>query len=226
MSFSTGLKKKLTIHQCEVNDGKVEAKKSPKFEAMINPVGYQQISCIQYGKNAAIGVANETKFNKTTPDKYEFKELVLDGTGVVSLVGLETVEDQIRCLREVAYTYDGTTHQTPVVRVLWGPLEFKARLKSLKVDYTLFTPDGKPLRAKVSLSFAEYKTDQQILREARLESPDLTHLIEVKAGDTLPNLCYRIYSDASYCMVVARINRLSNFRCLKPGQVLRFPPLV
>jgi nucleoid-associated protein YgaU len=56
-------------------------------------------------------------------------------------------------------------------------------------------------------------------------SPDLTHLITVKAGDTLPLLCDRIYRDSGYYMEVARINGLSSFRNLQPGTTLKFPPL-
>jgi nucleoid-associated protein YgaU len=50
--------------------------------------------------------------------------------------------------------------------------------------------------------------------------------VEVKAGDTLPMLCYQIYKDSSYYLAVARLNQLQNFRQLQPGQLLRFPPLV
>ena len=51
------------------------------------------------------------------------------------------------------------------------------------------------------------------------------HLIEVKAGDTLPLLCYQIYQDCTYYIDVAKINNLTNFRDLKPGIKLQFPPL-
>ena len=82
-----------------------------------------------------------------------------------------------------------------------------------------------PLRAKVTLAFVEYQSKEEISKEAGQESPDLTHLIEVKAGDTLPLLCYRIYQDCNYYIDVAKINRLTDFRDLKPGTKLQFPPL-
>lgn len=226
MSLSTGLKTKLKISPCDVNDGIATVNGDPAFEAMINPAGYQHTSAIKYSKNTALGPGGEKKFSKTTPDKIVFKEMVLDGTGVVSLFGLSSVKDQVALLRKVAYTYKGTSHEPPVVEVSWGPLLFNARMESLTVDYTLFKPSGEPLRAKISLTFVAYQSTEEVFKEASLESPDLTHLVEVKAGDTLPNLCYRIYKDCSYYMAVARLNQLSNFRSLKPGQILRFPPLV
>ena len=123
--------------------------------------------------------------------------------------------------------YKGSEHQPPVIEVCWGShLLEQARMKSLDIDYTLFKPNGDPLRAKLNISFIAYKSTTEILKEASLESPDLTHLVVVKAGDTLPMLCYRIYKDCSYYLAVARLNQLTNFRSLTPGQVLRFPPLV
>ena len=49
--------------------------------------------------------------------------------------------------------------------------------------------------------------------------------IEVKAGDTLPILCHRIYKESAYYPAIARINNIRHFRDLKPGQRLYFPPL-
>ena len=60
---------------------------------------------------------------------------------------------------------------------------------------------------------------------ANRSSPDLSHLVEVRDGDTLPLLCDRIYGDAAYYVDVARFNGLDNFRQLTPGVRLHFPPL-
>ena len=102
---------------------------------------------------------------------------------------------------------------------------FFARLKAMSLDYTLFKPSGEPLRVKVNLSFEGRMTKdkQKLLNEK--SSPDLTHVIQVQAGDTLPLLCHRIYNDSSYYMQVARINKLVDFRNIEPGDELLFPPL-
>lgn len=225
MNLVSGIKTKLKISPCDVNDGIATVNGDPAFEALINPSGYSHSSSILYAENQALGPGSEKKYSKSKPDKIEFKELVLDGTGVVS--GTTTsVRDQVTLLRKVAYDYNGSEHEPPVVEVSWGPLLFKARMEALKVDYTLFKPSGEPLRAKINLTFVAYKSTEEVFRSASLESPDLTHLVEVKAGDTLPMLCYQIYKDSSYYLAVARLNQLSNFRRLEPGQILRFPPLV
>jgi nucleoid-associated protein YgaU len=60
---------------------------------------------------------------------------------------------------------------------------------------------------------------------AQDESPDLTHIRLVKAGDTLPEMCFNIYGDPRYYLDVARQNRLDNFRKLEPGTRIFFPPI-
>lgn len=225
MTLANGTKIKLKISPCDVNDGVATVNGDTPFEALINPAGYTQSSSIMYAENQALGPGGEKKYSKSKPDKIEFKELILDGTGVVEGT-TSSVRAQIALLRKVAYDYNGEEHEAPVVEVSWGPLLFKARMDALKVNYTLFKPSGEPLRAKMDLAFTAYKSTEEVFRVASLESPDLTHLVEVKAGDTLPMLCYKIYKDSSYYLAVARINQLHNFRQLQPGQLLRFPPLV
>lgn len=219
----------LTISPCIVNNGKISVDSSKKkFEAMINPAGYAHSFSLKYSKNRVLGQpGTETKYNVSQPEKIELKELILDGTGVVKTASNTpiSVKEQIELLKKVVYTYVGDKHEAPIVQLKWGSFLFYGRVESLKFDYTLFKPSGVPLRAKVKLTFVEYQSSEEISKEANQSSPDLTHLVEVKAGDTLPLLCYQVYQDSAYYTEVARVNRLTNFRELKPGARLRFPPL-
>ena len=95
----------------------------------------------------------------------------------------------------------------------------------MSCEYTLFKPSGEPLRVKIKLSFGGFMSKGEEAKKANRSSPDLTHHIEVRAGDTLPALCYRIYRDSSYYTEIARINNLTSFRTLQPGTRLSFPPL-
>ncbi len=228
-----GKKALLTISPCTVNNGKISVDGSKKkFEAMINPAGYEHTYQLNYSKKRVLGQpSTETKFDAGEPEKIVLKELIFDGTGVVKPENKSasstpiSVKNQIELLKNVAYTYVGTKHESPVVQLKWGSFLFYGRVESLKFDYTLFKPNGVPLRAKVTLTFIEYQSTEEISKEAENTSPDLTHIVEVKSGDTLPLLCYQIYQDCSYYTQVARINNLTHFRELKPGIKLQFPPL-
>ena len=109
--------------------------------------------------------------------------------------------------------------------MLWGDLIFYGRLTSQKVENTLFKPQGDSLRASVSLSFESFISNEEEAKQANKSSPDLSHGVIFKQGDTLPLLCYKIYKDASYYAKVARANNIINFRQIKSGTRIWFPPL-
>ncbi|GGI52866.1 CIS tube protein [Oxalicibacterium solurbis] len=226
--ISTGLKKKLTISACTVDEaGNIAVDNSQTaFEVLINPSSYKHQRAIEYNKKKTIGQAGATpRFNGMCPEKVTLQDIILDGTGVVSLIGMSDVKTMVDKLMTVIYKYVGKSHEPNYVRLLWGSLIFFCRAESIGVDYTLFKPSGAPLRAKVQITFVGWMSEQEAMLKANPSSPDLTHLVEVKAGDTLPLLCYRIYKDSGYYPQVARLNGITNFRDLRPGTVLRFPPL-
>jgi hypothetical protein len=223
----SGQKTLLTITGVTVApDGTISEDTSrPVFEALINPTGYGHDFGVRYTKKRALGAPDmEPKFVAMQSEKLQLKELVLDGTGAVPGAQM-AVKDQVQNLRDTVYTYVGENHEPPIVEVVWGNLLFHGRCENLKFEYTMFMPNGEPLRAKVSMSLVEYKSQPEIAKEADQKSPDLTHLVTVVAGDTLPLLCARIYRDPAYYLEVARINGLTAFRQLQPGMSLLFPPL-
>lgn len=217
--------KKLAI--CAVGSTKsMKLDPGKKFEVMINPEHYEIVSQIRYTTPKAAGSpGSEAKFSKYEDKKFTIPEFVLDGTGAIPEGAPSSVDEKIDALFKVVYDYNGSEHQPSVVQVSWGSLVFFARLTCLKVNRTLFNAEGIPLRAKVVLEFIEYKSTNEISKEANQNSPDLTHHIVVKAGDTLPLLCHSIYNDCAYFAKVARVNNLTNIRFLAPGTLLKFPPL-
>ncbi len=173
-------------------------------------------------------IASQTRANATNAEKVSF-ELVFDGTGVVKQTSRSkkttSVKDQVRDLNDIIYKYKGDKHEPNHVRLLWGSMIFFGRLTSLTISYTLFKPDGTPLRAKISLSFSGFMSKEEEALRAQRSSPDLTHTFIIRDGDTLPLLCYKVYSDSSLYLQIARKNNLSDFRNLRPGAKIHFPPL-
>lgn len=228
--LGTGLKKKLKISPCTVDaDGNVKVSTGTAFEVMLNPSSYSHAYSISYNDKEALGqTGSDTKFSGVKPEQVNF-DIVIDGTGVVnqSTSGSSSadVKTQIKQLSDIIYKYDGDKHEPNHVRLLWGSLIFFGRLESMSVEYTLFKPSGEPLRARIKLAFKGFMSKEEEALRAKRSSPDLSHLIEVKAGDTLPMLCYRVYKDCSYYLEIAKVNNITNFRDIKPGINLHFPPL-
>lgn len=159
------------------------------------------------------------------PKIIELKEalslsIILDSTGVVP--GTNEVEDDLTWIKNNLARLDGPTHATRYVTIRWGMLQFvDGQLTDCKINCTYFNRNGIPLRAKVDLSF-ERVVDW--MKEEN-QSPDLTHVRIVKAGDTLPLMCNTIYKDPSLYTKVAEANGMANFTNLQPGQKIYFPPL-
>ncbi len=202
-----------------------------EFVVMLNPSNLRHNHTINYtgdngeGKKQGTPLTEEKKFKSYEPESLDF-DIVLDGTGVTNVQPKpKSVNKQITALKNLIYKYDGNKHEPKVVTIIWGTLIFQGRLSSLKFDYTLFKPDGMPLRAKVTLGFKSFIPITKQSKKAKKSSPDLTHIIEVKAGDTLALLCHKIYQDSSYHIEVARHNNLTSFRDIRPGTRLYFPPI-
>ena len=214
----------LTITACDLQNSVVTMDNSKKFTVMINPENYKHTRTIKYEKETPFGaVGRAVRFASADTEKLNFT-IWIDGTGVIDPYASD-VATQIQQLNSVVYKYDGDDHQPNHLRLLWGTFIFFGRLTSIVTDYTMFKPGGAPLRAKVTLDFEGFMSKEEQSLTANRSSPDLTHVVEIKAGDTLPLLCHRIYKDPSYYTAAARANNLVNFRDLKPGLRVHFPPL-
>jgi hypothetical protein len=229
MSFLGSGKTRLTLTQYTVASGTVSVNSAKSFTVMLNPSDVSHDKTITYDETVFIGgLAAEKKFSAYQPETFSFS-VMLDGTGVVPPASPTTatkdVTTQIADLCSVIYDYVGDKHEPSRVRVLWGTVIFFGRLQTLKTKYTLFKPSGDPLRATVGLAFVGTTSSTEAALMANRSSPDLSHIVEVRQGDTLPLLCQRIYGDPGYYLDVARFNRLVDFRNLKPGGKLPFPPL-
>ncbi len=119
------------------------------------------------------------------------------------------------------------THAPPRIRFIWGQgLSFVAIVESVSQKFTLFAPNGVPLRATLSVSFREYKTLEEQLKELNLQSADHTRRHAVVFGDTLEGIAAREYGDPALWRLIAESNasRIPNPLRLQPGMILDLPP--
>lgn len=229
MGFSGGLVK-LKIFAYEDS---AFTKQAGNLTVYINPSKYQRQYRICYTDPMAPGaLTGAPDFRKAPSDKLEF-DLVFDGTGVVPsrLPGVEPftadgITSQVQEFLDLTYEFHGDIHSPYFLKLVWGNLLFKCRLEKFDITYTLFKPDGTPLRAQAKTVFKQYMNEYEQAKAAKKNSPDMTHLVTVEAGDTLPLLCYQIYGSSAFYPQVASVNHLMDFRQITPGMQLVFPPLV
>jgi len=201
------------------------------FEVMFNPESYSASFRNVFAKKEAVGASGqEAKYALSRNSRMSFK-FIFDGTGVSDygslplLKGKNDVYSRVKKFLELTTTISGKIHEPYYLIIAWGHLNFKCRLEDVQVSYTLFDESGIPLRAELDTNFVRDIETSERLKEDDLNSPNLTHKRIVKAYDTLPIMCREIYGSESYYLKVAKANRLDDFRNLKPGQELFFPPI-
>jgi len=229
VSYSGSLEK-MTI--TAYSDGKFSQQEGKPFSVYLNPNKYSHDYKICYNNVSAQGSpGGSPDFNKISEETMSF-ELVFDGTGVVptAIPGVlpfeeDGISEQIENFKKLVFKYNGKTHSPNYLKLSWGTMLFKCRMSTLKTSYTLFKPDGTPLRARVNISFISYTDEIELAKQANKTSPDLSHILLVRGGDTLPLMCNRVYGSSDLYIQVARVNKLTNFRSLVVGSKLLFPPL-
>ncbi|MQP66372.1 LysM peptidoglycan-binding domain-containing protein [Niveispirillum sp. SYP-B3756] len=202
------------------------------FTVWINPASYTYNYKIKYNNRQAQGSNGPSPdFNRIGADCVSF-DLMFDTTGIIpspvpgkSNAPTDGVAGLIEDFKALVLDMNGKIHSPNYVKLSWAQLQFQCRMESLSIVYTLFKPDGTPIRAKASVTFLGFTSNQELAKEANKNSPDLTHAVTVAAGDTLPALCHRIYGSSLYYLRVAEANGLTDFRQLVPGTQLLFPPL-
>jgi nucleoid-associated protein YgaU len=164
-----------------------------------------------------------------------FFDSTQDGTGADAVA----VTDQVEAFHKLV-AIKGSLHTPPLVRVFWGDnfpgtamgetetagRDFTAVVLSVSRRFTLFSPEGKPLRATVSLALKHYATVAEQIAAINYQSADHTRLHIVAEGETLPLIAHDAYDDARKWRVIADHNRLADVRDLTPGDRLELPPLV
>lgn len=210
---SSNLKKALI----QALDGRGGVKE--EIPVLFNPTEYSLDKSINYGDQSLLGFTTPvTQFlygESETLSMELFFDTYESGTDV------RRHTDRIDGLLEV----DEDLHAPPICRFVWGSLDFKSVLQSVGTQFTMFLPEGTPVRARASVTFKEYKTTrEQKNRRPRL-SADKTKVWQVTEGETLWLIAAKEYGDPSRWRRIAEANDVENPRTLRAGRNLRLPPL-
>jgi len=103
---------------------------------------------------------------------------------------------------------------------------FQCVVKEIKQKFTLFSPEGVPLRATLTVALQEYKTLDQQLEQLNLSSPDRTYSHIVRRKETLSGIAARYYRRPGEWRHIAEENDINDPRRLVAGTFLNIPPIV
>ncbi|WP_424094766.1 CIS tube protein [Moorena producens] len=123
---------------------------------------------------------------------------------------------------------DSDLKRPPVCELWWGAfnLIFKGYLGQLTQRFTMFTPNGMPVRAALNCTFHQFIPEEDEEREkpsSLARDDDPIHV--VRRGETLSSIAGQEYNDPSVWREIAKANGINNPRNLTPGQVLTIPVL-
>ncbi len=219
------VKAKIEILDKDVVNG---SRQLPQFiTVQFNPTEYTLSKGAQIAEIAIPGIDSPIlQFVRGQNEKLSL-DLFFDTTET----GMDEAADDVREQTNLVYQLvkiQPETHAPPRVRFTWGQgLSFKAIVESVQQKFTLFNPQGVPLRATVSVAFREYKNLADQLTELNLQSSDHTKTRVVSRGETLSSIAAQEYRDPRLWRVLAEKNAdvVANPRRLVPGTVLEVPPL-
>jgi Contractile injection system tube protein len=193
------------------------------FIAMFNPETFVIEEAINWTANCEPGSdGSDMHFQNKAPRSFNL-DFTIDGTGVNGLK--IPVVAQVGLFRTATTEINGLLHKPAFLIVQYGTFISTCVMTKSTVTYTMFDHTGMAIRAKISASFTErtFGTLSNILD--MFSSPDLTHRKTVKEWELLPVLVRNIYNDQHYYLQVARVNKIKNFRRLRAGREIVFPPL-
>lgn len=123
------------------------------------------------------------------------------------------------------YAQEGQGPRPPRVLFAWGKTwSFEAVIDQITVDYTLFSPNGTPLRATVGVTFKQLKDETGKPRQNPTSGGrDNVRVWQVRPGDTLPGIAHAVLGDASRWRSIASYNRINNTGRLRAGTTLLIP---
>ena len=130
-------------------------------------------------------------------------------------------------------TDSGTGDRPPILRLSWGGNHNDVSgfpehcvLESLKQQITLFTSAGLPVRAKLSVTFKEWRDQDwdELFSPTNNSFPERIHISE--PGDSLSGLAGRFWKDPTLWRLIAEENDIDNPRPLSAGRTLDIPAIL
>jgi hypothetical protein len=216
---------------------------STRFEAAYNPTEYTLSKNAQFAEHPIPGLDSPilqfVRGQVETVSLDLFFDTSDEGMGQSSKPVTEQTDKFYRLVK-----MSGSEHAPPVCRFSWGTgfagssfegdwasqasvrqKGFNCVVESLKQRFSLFSSEGVPLRAMLTVGLKEYKSVQRQLAELNLESADQTHAYVLRQGETLSDVANAVYGDPNAWRLVAEHNRISDPLAVPAGSILEIKPL-
>lgn len=141
--------------------------------------------------------------------------------------GMAKETDVRKLTQKVAYYItpqeEGDQLVPPAVRFIWGSFQFDGIMEGLEESLELFSPEGRPLRASMTLNLSQQRITKFVFRDARgpaaAPSAGSRPLAQAASGSSLQSLAAAA-GKADDWQSIAAANGVENPRLLRPGQLI------
>ena len=120
---------------------------------------------------------------------------------------------------------NGDFHAPPIVEVSWASLFLRCVLVRVSQRFLMFLNDGRPVRARLNVTFNEFIDAEREAKEVNRQTADFSKAHTVIQGETLSAIAGRFYGSALTWRPIAIANDIADPRSITTGQVLRIPSL-
>jgi hypothetical protein len=150
-------------------------------------------------------------------------EMFLDASDTHNDSVVKTVEQLFSCCVPTDKSHAQKKPSPPWVIFHWGGLtSFTGYIHSVTVKYTLFTPDGLPIRGTATVNLEEISKEEQ--GQNPTSGALSAHRVHtVLTGDTLASIAWREYGDPAMWRAIATVNAIEDPMRLRAGSSLLVP---
>ncbi len=214
---------------------RLSGKRYTELEFQFNPLELGITKSVSWSSRRAQGKKKSTTPGRNAPDldfaggepaKFSLS-LVFDTSQESDQPDVRKYTNQLLKLMMMGEKIGRYRLPPPRVQFEWGKITlFIAVVTRVKVTYTLFLPDGTPVRAKASVDFTQYDESDDVKGSTNPTTrTEARKTRRVQAGDRLDLIAYEEYGHSAHWRHLAEANNLLDPGGLQPGQILVVPPL-
>ncbi len=199
---------------------------SKELKFRFNPKEYSISKSATWNRPTNKGAKHSTtpEFGGVQPQSVQMELFFDDFEGTGNLVA--DIETLFEWLKPTDKSRSNNKPQPQPLKFQWGekqPLaHFKGFLKSVSAKYTMFKPDGTPIRATAQITMEEIPNNPKKTNPTSgAAAGRRTHV--VAAGDSLHSIAYREYDDPALWRGLAAFNGIDDPLRVRPGTRILIP---
>ncbi len=149
----------------------------------------------------------------------------------IATAGVKTIDGTRKPVTAAAHildltSYDPDLHSPPKVQFVWGAMSFTGKVSSISTQYTMFSPSGSPVKAKMNLTIEGEETSKLLTTKASpFQSPDRTKSRTLVQGEQLWMMAHEEYDDAGKWKTIAKANNILNPRKVEVAANIKVPSI-